>query len=88
MILIDLSQVIISNLMTQVGSRTSEIDENLVRHMILTSLLNIKKKFSNEYGNVVIIIIIGEKTYSHTTNILVKKNANHLALIGVLFSIQ
>jgi len=54
MILIDLSQVIISNLMTQVGSRTSEIDENLVRHMILTSLLNIKKKFSNEYGNVVI----------------------------------
>lgn len=54
MILIDLSQVIISNLMTQVGPRTSEIDENLVRHMILTSLLNIKKKFSGEYGNVVI----------------------------------
>ena len=54
MILIDLSQVIISNLMTQVGPRTSEIDENLVRHMILTSLLNIKKKFSAEYGNVVI----------------------------------
>ena len=54
MILIDLSQVIISNLMTQVGPRTTEIDEMLVRHMILTSILNIKKKFSAEYGNIVI----------------------------------
>ena len=54
MILIDLSQVIISNLMTQVGPNTDDIDDGLIRHMILNSILNVKKKFSDEYGNVVI----------------------------------
>jgi len=54
MILIDLSQVIISNLMTQVGPNTEDIDDGLIRHMILNSILRIKKKFSAEYGNIVI----------------------------------
>jgi hypothetical protein len=54
MILVDLSQVIISNLMTQVGKNTDDIDDGLIRHMILNSILNIKKKFSGEYGNIVI----------------------------------
>ncbi len=54
MILIDLSQVIISNLMTQVGPKTDEIDEGLIRHMILNSILRVKKKHAAEYGNIVI----------------------------------
>jgi hypothetical protein len=40
--------------MTQINSYKETVDENLVRHMILTSILSVKKRFSGEYGNIVL----------------------------------
>ena len=55
MILVDLNQVMISNLMAQIGSHKNvEVDENLLRHMILNALRGYKTKFSAEYGELVI----------------------------------
>lgn len=53
MILVDMNQCMISNLMMQ--TRISDgLDENLVRHMVITSLKSYKKKFHAEYGNLVL----------------------------------
>lgn len=52
MILIDLNQVMISNLMMQI--RHSEPNEDLIRHMVLSSILNYKKTYTREYGDIVI----------------------------------
>lgn len=55
MILIDLNQVMISNLMMQVNSNASNaIDENLIRHMVLNSIRMYNVKFKEEYGEIVI----------------------------------
>lgn len=55
MILIDLNQVMISNIMAQIGNHhNAEIDENMVRHMILNTLRSLRTKFKNEYGELVI----------------------------------
>ena len=55
MIIVDLSQVMLSNLMMQLGNHTNaEIDENMVRHMVLNSLRSYRNKFSNEFGELVI----------------------------------
>jgi hypothetical protein len=55
MILVDLNQVMISNLMAQIGGQKDfVIDEDLFRHMALNSLRGYKKKFGNEYGDLVI----------------------------------
>lgn len=54
MILIDFNQTLISNLMSQIGSNpTAELSESLIRHMVLTSILSYKQKFSPEYGQLV-----------------------------------
>lgn len=55
MLIVDLNQVMISNLMVQLGNHTNaKIEENMVRHMILNSLRSYKVKFGNEYGEMVI----------------------------------
>ena len=56
MILIDLNQVVISNLMVQINklSKHEELEEGLIKHMILNSILSIKKRFGGDYGNIVI----------------------------------
>jgi hypothetical protein len=55
MILVDLNQVMISNMMAQIGSHTNiEVEENLLRHMVLNALRIYKNKFSAEYGELVI----------------------------------
>ena len=55
MILIDMNQVCISNLMMQIGSkRQNDVDENLVRHMVLNSLRMYRSRFSAEYGELVL----------------------------------
>lgn len=55
MILIDMNQVTISNLMMQIGSRgDNEVDEDLVRHMVLNSLRSYRSKFSEEYGELIL----------------------------------
>ena len=55
MIIIDLNQVMISNLMMQLGSHTNaQIDEGMVRHMVLNGLRSYKQKFGESYGELVI----------------------------------
>lgn len=55
MIIIDLNQVMISNIMKQLGNHTNALlDENMVRHMVLNSIRSYNTKFKNEYGEVVI----------------------------------
>lgn len=55
MIIMDLSQVMISNLMVQLGNHTNtELEEDLLRHMILNSIRSYVKKFKNDYGELII----------------------------------
>ena len=61
MIIVDLNQVMISNLMAQIGNHTNiELDEGLLRHMILNSIRANKTKFK-EYGE--LIIACDDKNY-------------------------
>jgi len=54
MIIIDLNQVMISNIMSQIGNHTNmKLEENMVRHMVLNSILSFKNKHK-EYGELVI----------------------------------
>lgn len=53
MILVDLNQVMISNLMMQ-PDLMKGVDENLIRHMVLNALRGFKVKFGQEYGELVI----------------------------------
>ena len=55
MILVDLNQVMISNLMVQIGgNKNVDLDENLFRHMILNSLRAARKKLNGRFGELVI----------------------------------
>lgn len=55
MIIVDLNQVMLSNLLMQLGNHTNaQLEENMVRHMILNSLRSYRKKFSDEYGELII----------------------------------
>lgn len=55
MIILDLSQVMISNLMVQIEKiGNGQIDENLIRHMILNTIRLINSKFRNKYGELVV----------------------------------
>jgi len=54
-IIVDLNQVMISNLMMQIGNHKNiKIEEDLVRHMVLNSIRSYNTKFSEEFGNIVI----------------------------------
>jgi len=62
MILIDFNQTLISNLMSQIGSNpNAEISEDLIRHMVLSTILSYKKKFSGDYGE--LIFCADDKNY-------------------------
>ena len=62
MILVDFNQVMISNLMMQLGNHTNiPIEEGLFRHMVINSLRSYKQKFGEEYGE--IIIACDDKNY-------------------------
>ena len=55
MIIVDINQIMISNLMVQLyGKNGMELSEDLVRHMVLNSLRGHNKKFRKEYGEMVI----------------------------------
>jgi 5'-3' exonuclease len=55
MLVIDFSQVMLSNIMVQIGNHTNaQLDENMVRHMVLNSIRMYKTKFGPEYGELVI----------------------------------
>jgi 5'-3' exonuclease len=55
MIIFDYQQVAISNLMEQIGSSKSPVDESLVRHMILNTMRTYVKKFKQNYGPEVVV---------------------------------
>lgn len=55
MILIDLNQVLLSGLMAQISNQKSvELEESLIRHMILNIIRTHVKNFKNEYGEIVL----------------------------------
>ena len=54
-ILVDLNQVMISNIMVQIGNhQNAQIDENMIRHMVLNSLRANRMKFKEDFGDLVI----------------------------------
>lgn len=62
MIIVDFNQVMISNLMMQIGNHTNiPIEEGLFRHMVINSLRSYKQKFGDEYGEM--IIACDDKNY-------------------------
>ena len=55
MILVDYNQVMLASLFAGIGNHTNvELDENLLRHMFLNSIRFNRKKFSEEYGEIVL----------------------------------
>jgi len=55
MILVDYNQVILATLFASIGNHHNiELDDHLVRHMFLNSLRANRKKFTDEYGELVI----------------------------------
>jgi len=52
MVIIDMNQIMISNLMTQL--KNDFLNENLVRHMVLSSLRSYEKEYAADYGEVVL----------------------------------
>ena len=55
MIIFDFNQVAISNLMEQIGSSKTAVEEGLVRHMILNTIRTYVKKFKESYGPEIVI---------------------------------
>jgi len=55
MIIFDFNQVAISNLMEQIGSSKTQVEEGLVRHMILNTIRTYVKKFKDSYGPEIVI---------------------------------
>ena len=54
MILIDLSQIMVASTMMSMGKEESEVDIDMVRHMILNSLRMYRSKYHDEYGELVL----------------------------------
>jgi 5'-3' exonuclease len=61
MIIIDYNQVAISNLMEQIGSSKTPVDESLVRHMILNTIRTYVKKFKDSHGPEIVIACDNKK---------------------------
>lgn len=56
-ILVDYNQVMLASLFAGIGNHTDmDVDENLLRHMFLNSIRFNRKKFHNEYGEIVICV--------------------------------
>ena len=57
MILVDLNQIIISNIMQEINSSrsgTNTLEPGLMKHMVLNTLRHYRQKFGEEYGELVI----------------------------------
>lgn len=55
MILVDMNQIMISNLMVSIKPlQNADINEDLIRHMVISSLRYYEKKFSEEYGELIL----------------------------------
>jgi len=62
MIILDLNQVMISNLMISLGGHKIVMDENMLRHMILNTIRSNIVKFRSEYGDN-LVIACDDKNY-------------------------
>jgi hypothetical protein len=62
MLILDLNQVMISNLMMSLGGHKIVMDENLLRHMILNTIRSNLVKFRSDFGND-LIIACDDKNY-------------------------
>ncbi len=54
MIIVDMNQVMISTFMVESNNQNVEIDEGLIRHMVLNSLRSNKVKYGEKYGEMVL----------------------------------
>ena len=54
MILIDFTQTIIAGLMAQLKHNDGEINEHMLRHMILNSCRNYQRRYGPDYGQIVL----------------------------------
>ena len=55
MILVDMNQISLASMMMHLHmSKSKEIDENMVRHMILNSLRMYRTKYSSEFGELIL----------------------------------
>lgn len=54
MILIDFTQTIIAGMMAQMKYNDGEINEDMLRHMILNSIRNYAKRYADDYGDIVL----------------------------------
>src|SRR5210317_1339959 len=62
MILVDLNQVMISSMMAQIGNhQNAQVDENMLRHMVLNTIRSNRMKFHAEFGE--LIICADDKNY-------------------------
>ena len=67
MILVDMNQVMIANMMMQIGNhQNAEIDVSMLRHMILNTLRANRKKFNNDFGE--LVICCDDKNYWRRKN--------------------
>ena len=53
-ILVDFNQVMLASFFAATGGHAVEIDENMIRHMFLNSLRANRKKFTEEWGEIII----------------------------------
>ena len=61
MLIFDFNQVVIANLMEQIGSSREPVEEGLVRHMILNTIRTYVKKYKESHGPEVIIACDNKK---------------------------
>lgn len=55
MILLDLNQIVVSNIMQQINiTKNDTIEEDFLRHMILNSIRSVRSKFGDKYGELVL----------------------------------
>jgi len=54
MVLIDFSQTCLANLYQQINKEKTEVEPNLLRHMIFNSVRKLNKEFGSKYGRLVI----------------------------------
>jgi hypothetical protein len=54
MILIDLNQVLLAGLMAQISNKSVQLEEGLIRHMVLNIIRTHVKNFKGEYGEVIL----------------------------------
>ena len=88
MILIDFTQIAIGGLMTQMHYGSDELDEKLVRHVVLNTLRYYRSKFGEKYGELVICCDskhYWRRDYFPIIKPIVKRIVKNLNMIGMKF---